>query len=190
MRTKFWENSLEPEARPRIYVVRLGGDNPKLSTALKLVRLGYATRIHLREIPPRSIILNPFSQEILGPSDSALLLRRGVVVLDTSWNSGLEELRSIMHERRYEQRVLPVLKAGNPVNYGILTKLSSVEAVAAALYITGFKKYSLEILSKFKWGLTFYELNKEYLERYSSAKSTEELVSIQNEILKSMGLYP
>lgn len=174
--------------RPKIYVVRLGGDDPKLSTALKLVRLGYAVRIHVKEIPPRSVILNPFSQEILKPSDSALLLRYGIVVLDTSWNSGLEELRSMTSRRKYEQRVLPVLKAGNPINYGILTKLSSVEAVAAALYITGFKKYSLEILSKFKWGPTFYELNREYLERYSSAKSVEELVSIQNEILKSMGI--
>ncbi|MEO3992742.1 MAG: DUF367 family protein [Desulfurococcaceae archaeon TW002] len=168
--------------------MRLGGDNPKLSTALKLVRLGYATRIHVRDIPPHSVVLNPFSQEILKPSDSTLLLN-GVVVLDASWNSGLEELRNIARRRRYEQRVLPVLKAGNPINYGVLTKLSSVEAVAAALYITGFKKYSLEILSKFKWGLTFYELNKEYLEKYSRAESAEELIKIQNEILRSMGLY-
>jgi len=170
--------------------VRLGGDNPKLSTALKLVRLGYAVRIHAKEIPPHSVVLNPFSREILKPSDSALLRRYGVVVLDTSWNSGLEDLRSMVGRRRYEQRVLPVLKAGNPINYGVLTKLSSVEAVAAALYITGFKRYSLEILSKFKWGLTFYELNKEYLERYSSTKSAEELIKVQNEILRSMGLQP
>lgn len=178
------------EVRPKIYVVRLGGDNPKLSTALKLVRLGYASRIHIRDIPLRSIILNPFSQEILKPSDSDLLRRYGVVVLDTSWNSRLDDLKSIASKRRYEQRVLPVLKAGNPVNYGILTKLSSAEAVAAALYITGFKKYSLEILSKFKWGLTFYELNKDYLEMYSNAKSKEEIIKIQEEILRSVGLYP
>ncbi|MFN3267723.1 MAG: DUF367 family protein [Zestosphaera sp.] len=169
--------------------MRLGGDNPKLSTALKLVRLGYATRIHVRDIPPHSVVLNPFSQEILKSSDSTLLLRYGIVVLDASWNSGLEELRNIARRHGYEQRVLPVLKAGNPVNYGVLTKLSSVEAIAAALYITGFKKYSLEILSKFKWGQTFYELNKEYLEKYSRAKSAEELIKIQNEILRSMGLY-
>jgi pre-rRNA-processing protein TSR3 len=169
--------------------VRLGGDDPKLSTAMKLVRLGYATRIHVNDIPPHSIVLNPLSQEILKPPDSALLLRHGLVVLDTSWNSGIEDLRKIAVKRKYEQRVLPVLKAGNPVNYGILTKLSSVEAVAAALYITGFKEYSLEILSKFKWGPTFYELNKEYLERYSSAKSADEVIKIQEEILKSMNIH-
>lgn len=170
--------------------MRLGGDNPKLSTALKLVRLGYATRIHVRDIPPHSVVLNPFSQDILKPSDSVLLRKHGIVVLDTSWNSGLEDLRNMSGKHKYEQRVLPVLKAGNPVNYGVLTKLSSVEAVAAALYITGFKKYSLEILSKFKWGPTFYELNKEYLEMYSNAKSAEELIEIQGKILRSMGLYP
>jgi len=183
-------SSLGPEAKPKIYVVRLGGDDPKLSTALKLVRLGYAKRIHVREIPLNSIVLNPLSQDILKPSDSALIKRHGIVVLDTSWNSGLEDLRDLASKHRYEQRVLPVLKAGNPVNYGILTKLSSAEAVAAALYITGFKEYSLEILSKFKWGPTFYELNKEYLERYSSARSVKELIKIQNEILRSMGIYP
>ncbi|MEM0037310.1 MAG: DUF367 family protein [Zestosphaera sp.] len=173
---------------PRIYVVRLGGDDPKLSTALKLVRLGYAERAHLGSLPARSLILNPYSNRILSPEDSAIISRNGLTVLDTSWNSRLEALRGLAGRRSCEQRVLPVLKAGNPINFGLLTKLSSAEAVAAALYITGFKDLALEVLSKFKWGPTFYELNKNYLERYSRAASREEVLEIQAEVLRAHGI--
>lgn len=173
---------------PKIYVVRLGGDDPKMSTALKLVRLGYAEKILPSSLPTRSLILNPYSSRVFSPMDSVSLLRSGLVVLDASWNSGLESLKKLARARAYEQRVLPALKAGNPINFGILTKLSSAEAVAAALYIAGFKDFALEILSKFKWGPTFYDLNKDYLERYSKATSSDEVLAIQKEILKTHGI--
>ncbi len=169
--------------KPRILVVRLEGDNPKLSTALKLVRLGYATRVSLYEIPKGSVVLNPLSTKVLTPQDKELICRYGLVVIDTSWNSGIELIKKVSKNVKAQHRVLPALKAGNPINYGVLTKLSSVEAIAAALYIVGLKDYALELLSKFKWGPTFLSLNIEYLEKYSQALSKDEILKIQEEVL-------
>jgi len=109
-------------------------------------------------------------------------------VIDGSWNSDIDQIRKLSRTLRGVHRVLPVLKAGNPINYGILTKLSSAEAVAAALYITGFVEEALKVLSKFKWGHTFLELNSGLLDRYRLASSVDEVRRIQEDVLKRHGL--
>jgi pre-rRNA-processing protein TSR3 len=81
-------------------------------------------------------------------------------------------------------RCLPILIAGNPVNYGKLTKLTTAEAIAAALYIAGFKKEAEELLSIFTWGHTFFELNSVLLDNYSLAKDSGEIVEMQMRLLK------
>lgn len=173
---------------PRIYVVRLEGDNPKLSTALKLVRLGLAIRSSSRSLPRGVLLLDPTAMSVLSPSDRQHIERRGVAVIDASWNKGVEVIAKTAWRIRGVRRVLPVLKAGNPINYGILTKLSSAEAVAAALYITGFKEQAMEVLSKFKWGKTFLDLNRELLDKYATAKSSEEVLKMQEDVLKKVTL--
>jgi pre-rRNA-processing protein TSR3 len=70
-------------------------------------------------------------------------------------------------------RRLPFLLAGNPTNYGIAGRLSTAEALAAALILTGFRQSATAILSLFKWGETFLSLNQEPLEKYAAAKSPE-----------------
>ena len=59
-------------------------------------------------------------------------------------------------------RKLPPLFAGNPVNYSKLNKLTTVEALSGALFILGYFDDAMNLLEKFKWGHTFYDLNKNY----------------------------
>jgi pre-rRNA-processing protein TSR3 len=77
---------------------------------------------------------------------------------------------------------LPILFAGNPVNYSKATKLSTVEALAGALYIAGFKEDAKKLLSVFVWGHTFLELNANLLENYAAARDSAEIVRMQSKI--------
>jgi pre-rRNA-processing protein TSR3 len=65
------------------------------------------------------------------------------------------------------------------VNYGKATKLTTVEALAGAFYIAGFKQEAMELLSIFTWGHTFLELNSVLLENYASARNSTEIVEMQ-----------
>ena len=66
------------------------------------------------------------------------------------------------------------------MNFGRPLKLNSAEAFAAALYILGYKEQAERVLSKFNWGHSFLELNKEPLEEYATAKNSAEIVEIQS----------
>jgi pre-rRNA-processing protein TSR3 len=78
------------------------------------------------------------------------------------------------------------LIAGNPVNFGKATKLTTAEALAAALYIAGFKQEATRLLSIFTWGHTFIELNAAMLENYASAQDSTEIIRIQNSIIRNV----
>jgi len=173
-------------SKVKLYVLRIKGDDPKKSTALKLVRLGLARRVRFSDVPPKAIVLDPFSDYVLSPLDRSYIEGCGLVVIDTSWNKPIHELKAIFSRVRGVHRVLPLLFAGNPINYAVPTKLSSVEALAAALYITGFKDEARLLLSKFKWGHTFIELNRELLEGYSSANDVNDVLRIQDSVLRKI----
>jgi pre-rRNA-processing protein TSR3 len=129
-------------------------------------------------------VLNPFSSQAFSPDDRLRLEKKGLVALDCSW---LHVKQFFNISRRWTIRCLPYLIAANPVNYGKPTKLSTVEALAASLYISNFKKQATELLSKFKWGPQFIILNRELLESYSQAKNSLEVVNIQNDYLRQIG---
>jgi pre-rRNA-processing protein TSR3 len=81
---------------------------------------------------------------------------------------------------------LPILIAGNPVNFGKPTKLTTAEALAAALHIAGFRQEAADLLSIFKWGHTFLEINHDRLENYAKAKNSTEIVEMQKRFMQNL----
>jgi pre-rRNA-processing protein TSR3 len=103
-----------------------------------------------------SVILNPFAHKEISDLDRKAILKYGLIVIDCSWKN----IISLSQLDFKNARKLPRLIAANPTNYGKWEKLSSAEALAAALYITKFLDLADLILSKFSWGKIFKDLNK------------------------------
>lgn len=129
-------------------------------------------------IPRKAVLLNPFALEVLFANDRGEIQRHGLCVVDCSWERAGEVFE---HRARAQHRRLPLMLAGNPTNYAKLGKLSSAEAFAGALYITGFRKQADRILSKFSWGNTFLTLNRELLEDYSKSKAPGDIARIERD---------
>jgi pre-rRNA-processing protein TSR3 len=166
---------------PLIHIFHMRECDPKKCTALKLERLGLAKVYYsINRLPTNSILLYPFAKEVLSPLDRQIALSRGISAIDCSWNK-IEELPQL---RRFNARQLPFMLAANPVNYSIPLKLSTLEALSGALYITGFIGEARFLLSKVKWGETFLTLNREPLDLYSSARDLEEVKRLSDEYRK------
>ena len=146
-------------------------DDPKKCTAAKLVKFGLANNVH--KTSNKTLVLDPFAEKTLLNKDKKLI--RSVTGIDCSWS--LAD-KTFVKKFTGIRRKLPPLFAGNPVNYSKLNKLTTVEAISAALYILGHQELSLKMLDKFKWGHTFYELNKELLGEYSKLESENKINSI------------
>jgi pre-rRNA-processing protein TSR3 len=136
-----------------------------------------------RFLPKRAVVLNPFSEVAFSPADKERIEQFGLVGLDCSWERAEKVL---LKHVRGTSRCLPLLIAGNPVNFGKPTKLSTVEALAAALYIVGFEQEALRLLSIFKWGHTFLEINHERLEGYKNARNSTEIVELQKRFMADL----
>ncbi|MEM4297133.1 MAG: DUF367 family protein [Nitrososphaerota archaeon] len=166
----------------RLFVYQLHQDDPKKCTASKLIRLNRARPIYdRRRIPKDAILLDPYSNDVFSPLDRRLL-SKGLVAVDSSWKKAKETF-----QRRLKgvHRRLPLLLPANPINYGHVALLSSAEALAAALYIAGYKEEARRLLDVFKWGQTFFELNHRALEEYSSARSQDEILEIEKAYFRS-----
>jgi pre-rRNA-processing protein TSR3 len=165
------------ERSPRITIYHANQCDPKRCTGLRLKRHGLARVVtSIRFLPKRAIVLNPFSEIAFSPADKQRILDFGLAALDCSW----EHAQKVLSTRvRGTSRCLPILIAGNPTNYAKATKLSTVEAIAGALYIAGFKDEAEKVLSIFVWGHTFLELNADLLEGYTEAKNSADIVRMQ-----------
>jgi len=161
----------------RLQVLMFYQDDPKKCTAAKMVKFNLAKNI--KKIGNKGLVLDPFSEHTLLPNDKLLI--NSIVGIDCSWN-----LTGGVFSKKFNgiKRKLPPLFAGNPVNYSKLNKLTTAEALSGALIILGFKEQALELLDKFKWGHTFYDLNENLLHEYSKLENEEQVESI----LKDYGL--
>jgi len=149
-------------------------DDPRKCSAAKLVKFGLAKPV--TRTASRTLILNPFSKKTLLKSDKKFV--NSITGIDCSWN-----LVTSTFKKQFTgiSRKLPPLLAGIPMNYSKLNKLSTVEALAGAVYILGESDLTHNLLQKFKWGNTFFELNKNLLQDYSKAQSEAEILEICHE---------
>jgi len=151
-------------------------------TTLKMARGGKVKVVmKLNMLPTGALVLDPFSEKAVSREDREIVEKNGIVALDCSWKRINKS--SAMFKGRKNHRSLPFLVAANPTNYGKPCILSTAEAIAATFYIVGLKNNANQIMSQFKWGPHFLKLNKELLEAYSHAKTSIEVVKIQNEFI-------
>ena len=157
-----------------LYAYRDNSCDPRKCTVVKLERAGLVKIVNtLSRIPRYSLILDPTAEQALSPSDHSV---KSLAVLDCSW----DVLDTGAISGRNLRRALPFLLAANPVNFGRPWKLNSAEAFAAALVILGEREQAESVLSKFNWGIRFFEVNEEPLILYAAARDSTEIISIQN----------
>jgi pre-rRNA-processing protein TSR3 len=168
----------------RIYIIHLGECDVRRCTAIKLRKFNLAEFTNMRESKSKgSVLLDPFAEKALSKEDKKIIEWRGLTALDASWKKIDAGKFKLLH-RHYVPRALPYLVAGNPTHYGAPTKLSTVEALAFALYIVGFEEQALRLLRIFSWGINSFKLNQYLLDMYSKADTAEQVVKLQNEVLR------
>ncbi|WP_247729732.1 DUF367 family protein [Halovivax limisalsi] len=161
-----------------IHVYYEGDDDPEKCTARRLERFDEAVLHRQMKAVPYGVALNPHAEQALSPADRADALDT-LVALDCSWESAGEAAFSMAGEHR----ALPFLVAANPVNFGRPFELTTVEALAAALWILGEPEHAERLLEPFRWGETFLELNAEPLRRYAACEDSSEVVAVQDDYL-------
>lgn len=154
--------------------------DPKKCSGRKLLRHGLIKNLKLGQRFP-GLVLTPVGVNCVSPQDREIIESSGIGVVDCSW-ARIDET-PFNRMKSPHPRLLPFLVAANPINYGKPCKLSCVEAIAAALMITGLKDEAKFYLSKFSWGHSFLELNEELLELYSKCQSSKEILEVQQKYL-------
>ena len=148
--------------------------DPKKCTVKKLEKFGMINVVKkITQVPKTTLLLDPTAEYVISPADKKWVT--SITALDCSWvvldTTNLNPWKN--------RRALPFLVAANPVNFGRPFRLTSVEAMAAALYILGEKEQAHNLLAPFGWGLRFIEVNADPLEDYARAKDSAEVVAFQ-----------
>ncbi len=164
----------------KLFVYHANEDDPKKCSARKLAKFGFVRIItSIRKTPKDAVLLNPFAEKSLSKEDFKLAEKHGILAVDCSWKNA--ETGFDFLDERCNSRALPFVVASNPVNYGKPFKLTTLEALATALYILDDVEKAEEMLNLYKWGPHFLELNKEPLEDYRKAKTSEETIEMMKQ---------
>ncbi len=163
----------------RLFVVRLEHDDPRKATGVRLIRRGLAVRT--RRPPRGAVVLDPTFPVHLSRADREAAESKGLVAVDASWRR-IDEVKW----PRGRRRVLPLLVAANPINYGRPFRLSTAEALAAALFILGWRDQAERVLAEFKWGPEFLRLNEDWLEAYSRAEGPDEVEELSRKFYEEL----
>ncbi|KAF9822531.1 hypothetical protein SFRURICE_010282 [Spodoptera frugiperda] len=157
--------------------------DPKKCSGRKLARHNLIKNLKLGQ-QFRGLVLSPVGKQCVSPNDKDIIEKFGLAVIDCSWAKIDETPFDRM--KSPNPRLLPFLVAANPINYGKPYQLSCVEALAAAMVITGHKKEAQFYLSKFSWGHSFLELNAEALELYAACTDSKSVLEAQNTYLENV----
>ncbi|KAJ3145728.1 ribosome biogenesis protein tsr3 [Geranomyces michiganensis] len=152
--------------------------DPKRCSGRKLARLNMIKTLRVGGTKFKGVVLSPKGAMSVSPADRAIVENGGACVVDCSW-ARVEEV-PFDKIRSPHERLLPYLVAANPVNYGKPFKLNCVEALAACFFIVGLEEYGHILLSKFKWGHAFWDINESLFKRYQRCTSSTEVVATQN----------
>ncbi|MEM0140365.1 MAG: DUF367 family protein [Ferroplasma sp.] len=159
----------------KIFYIYLNQDDPKKSTMKKLERYNLVKRINLSQLYNK-LYLTPYSENFLLYSDKMQFDYKGLAIIDGSWN----KINTIEKIKGKNSRKLPLLLPVNPVNYGKPGKLSSLEALAASLYILGYDEMANEVISKYSWSQNFIKTNIEPLNDYKNCRNNEECIEAES----------
>jgi len=159
-----------------VFALEMGQDDPTKCTARKMINMdlarGVSRKFHASD---KVIVLNPWAHRVLSPPDRGA---KAVLAVDCSWNQAQEVF---FRKLGGKHRRLPILLAANPTNYSRAGVLSSLEAVAATMYILGEVEEAERYLSLYKWGPTFLTLNEEPLEAYRRARTEGKVLQAQRD---------
>lgn len=152
-----------------------GQNDPKKDSGSRLTRLGVAESLRIG-CGFNGIVLSSETTNYISAADKDILSTYGVAGINCSWNR-LQEIPFGSLGRDRNQRVLPYLLAANSINYGRPFKLNTAEAIAAALYIAGFKEDALHVMSSFNYGAEFFRINEEALLLYTGCATGAEVAA-------------
>lgn len=163
-----------------VVVLRLDQDDPKKCTAVKMGRFDLAEVVDRPDaLPDGAVLLDPMADVALSRADADRARAHGLIALDCSW-AQLEASFEVGELRaRTEPRALPLLWAANPVNWGRPFRLTTAEAVAAALVLLGEASQARAVLAKFRFGDQFLVLNEHPLQDYAACATSGEVVAAQ-----------
>lgn len=156
--------------------------DPKKCSGRKLLRHNLIKNLKLGQ-KFQGLVLSPVGTQCVSPNDKEIIEKFGLAVIDCSWAKIDETPFGRM--KSPHPRLLPFLVAANPINYGKPYQLSCVEALAAAMFITGHKSEARFYLSKFSWGHSFLELNSEALKLYAECTDSKSVLDAQTKYLES-----
>ena len=167
----------------RLVLFEYKQNDPKRDTGMKLVRNGLVRSLRPGD-PFKGIVLSACGKSVLSPSDRALIVSAGLGGVNCSWNR-LDEISNVPGGNIARHRKLPFLIAANPINYGRAYKLSSAEALAAALAIVGLDTDSRRVTEKFAWESEFWKLNDPLINEYKRCSSGAEIIRVQDRFMQA-----
>ncbi|MDA4128383.1 MAG: DUF367 family protein [Thaumarchaeota archaeon] len=164
-----------------VYALEYRQDDPTKCTARKMVQMDLAIAVNRKyHAADSTLVLNPYASRTVSSSDKDA---KGILDVDCSWNQAKEVFFKRLGGKH---RRLPLLLAANPTNYAKVGMLSSVEAVAATLWLLDYVDDARRYLSIYKWGSTFESLNHEPLEEYQKARSEPGVLELEREFFPQL----